>query len=59
MDKLSNETFGEFGDFGSLTSDEVLQLVEPCLDTSGLIVLAFIIAKDSQAQQDTDGLPFT
>lgn len=33
LDHLLDEAFVEFGDFGLLTSDEVLQLVEPCLDT--------------------------
>ena len=33
LDQLSAEAVVEFGDFGLLTSDEVLQLVEPCLDT--------------------------
>lgn len=33
LDQLSDEDFVEFGDFGLLTTDEVLQLVEPCLDT--------------------------
>lgn len=33
LDQLSDEAFVEFDDFGLLTSDEVLQLVEPCLDT--------------------------
>ena len=29
MDKLSDEAFVEFGDFGLLTSDKVLQLLDP------------------------------
>lgn len=29
LDKLSDEAFVEFGDFGLLTSDEVLQLLDP------------------------------
>ena len=29
MDKLSDEAFVEFGDFGLLTSDEVLQFLDP------------------------------
>ena len=29
LDQLSDEAFVEFGDFGLLTSDEVLQLLDP------------------------------
>ena len=29
MDQLTDEAFIEFGDFGLLTSDEVLQILDP------------------------------
>lgn len=32
LDQLSDEAFVEFGEFGLLTSDEVLQLLDPVHD---------------------------
>ena len=43
LDQLSDEAFVEFGDFGLLTTDEVLQLLDPVHGFFPMITIDFVL----------------